>query len=176
MNIPLTILGKVEKDLSEAMKRKGELTEKLKNNETNESLKIEMDGCENKLKTLRLIKAELIKKNDKKEYTLSEDKEIKVLLGMKEERTKYIDVYNKANRKDLAETLVKENNIISEFVPAQPSDDEIKSFTIEVINKFKESQGDGYKPSIKDMGKVMPLVKAKYPLANGDMIKSILLG
>lgn len=161
-----TIFSKVEADLNKQMTEKAKLVAEKK----------PTDKVDPRIKILKLIKAELIKKNDGREYKLPEPKEINVLTGMKDERDKYIDVYEKANRKDLADTLRDENTVISEFIPALPSDDEVKEFAEKVVKDYLTSKGDGYEPTIKDMGSVMPLVKAKYPNAKGDVVRAALLG
>lgn len=167
------VLTVVELLLQKAMKKKGELIEKLTSND-NEADRKELSETENRLKTLRMIKAELIKKNDKKDYTLERDKEIKVLIGMKEERDKYVDVYNKANRIDLAQNLIDEISVISEFIPAQPDDEEVRQFAINVIDNYLSEQPEGYKLSKRDMGKIMPLVKSFYPNVNGKIVEEAL--
>ena len=177
MEEKVTILSIVENYMKEEMKRKGEVLEALKTpeNETAknkaESKKVEI---ENRLKTLRLIKAELIKKNDKTEYTLDEATEKTVLVDMKKERSKFIKQYKGAGRNDLAEELSKEVSVIKEFLPGMPDDEEIVAYINQVIDEFLSTKEEGYKLTPRDMGFIVKPVRAKYKDADGSLIKETL--
>jgi len=80
---------------------------------------------------------------------------VKVLKKMKKQRQDSVDLYKKGNRQELLEVEEAEIKIIDTFLPKQLSDEETKKICKEVI----ETSGAS---SIKDMGKIMGLLKQKY--------------
>ena len=176
MEEKVTILSMVENYMKEEMKKKGEVAEALKTveGEAAEKAKANKAAVENRLKTLRLIKAELTKKNDKVEYTLDEASEKAVLVDMKKERAKFIKQYTKAGRNDLAEELADEVAVIKEFLPGIPDDEEIVAFINKVIDDFLATKEAGYKLTPRDMGSIVKPVREKYKDADGSLIKETL--
>tara|TARA_B100000029_G_scaffold76145_1_gene67943 strand:- start:1623 stop:2087 length:465 start_codon:yes stop_codon:yes gene_type:complete len=84
------------------------------------------------------------------------DEDIKKLLKkMIKQRDESIEIYKKNNRQDLLEVEKKEHQIISSFLPKQLSEEETKNICNETIKKLNAS-------SIKDMGKVMGVLKKDY--------------
>ena len=132
------------------------LKEKIENNYNN-SLK-----TKNKVKisTYRLILSsikdlDIINRSgpNKKE---THDEDIKKLLKkMLKQRDESIEVYKKNNRQDLLEVEQKEHEIISSFLPKQLGEEKTISICNEIINKLDAT-------SIKDMGKVMGVLKKDY--------------
>ena len=176
METKKTILSVVESYMKEEMKKKGEVAEELKTveGEARKKAEAEKAAVENRLKTLRLIKAELTKKNDKVEYTLDEETEKGVLVEMKKERAKFIKQYKAAGRNDLAEELANEVSVIKEFLPGMPDDDEIVAYINQVIDEFLATKEPGYKLTPRDMGSIVKPVRAKYKDADGSLIKETL--
>ena len=80
---------------------------------------------------------------------------IKVLKKMKKQRQDSADLYKKGNRQELLDAEEAEIKIIDTFLPKQLSDEETKKICKQII----ESSGAS---SIKDMGKIMGLLKQKY--------------
>ena len=74
---------------------------------------------------------------------------------MIKQRRDSIDAYNKGGRKELADGEAKEIEIINEFLPEQMSDVAVEDAVNEVISLSEAS-------SIKDMGKVMGLLREKF--------------
>ena len=86
----------------------------------------------------------------------TDDEDIKKLLKkMIKQRAESIDIYKKNNRPDLLEVELKENAILSSFLPKQLSEEETKNICNEVVKKLNAT-------SIKDMGKVMGALKKEY--------------
>ena len=84
------------------------------------------------------------------------DQEItQVLRKMKKQRQDSADLYKKGGRQELLETEVAEIKIIDTFLPKQLSEEETKKICKEVIESVGAS-------SVKDMGKIMGLLKQKY--------------
>ena len=112
------------------------------------------------ISTLRLILAAIKEKDiiSKGKGHCSEvnDKEIISLLQtMIKQRKGSIELYMKGKRVDLAKKEEDEIKIISNFLPSQLSKEEID----EIINNTLESNEVN---SIKDIGKVMKIIKDKY--------------
>ena len=78
-----------------------------------------------------------------------------ILKKMIKQRNESCEVYKKAGRTELLESETKEINVINIFLPKQLSDDETKKICEDVI---KSSGAE----SIKDMGKVMSVLKSKH--------------
>ena len=112
------------------------------------------------ISTLRLILAAIKEKDiiSKVKGNSSEvnDKEIISLLQtMIKQRKGSIELYMKGKRVDLAKKEEDEIKIISNFLPSQLSKEEID----EIINSTIISAGFN---SMKDMGKVIRIIKEKY--------------
>ena len=86
----------------------------------------------------------------------TDDNEIKQLMKkMIKQRNESIEIYKKNNRQDLLEVEEKEVSILSSYLPKQLSDNETKDICQKVIQEVKAQ-------SIKDMGKVMSILKKNY--------------
>ena len=86
----------------------------------------------------------------------TDDEDIKKLLKkIVKQRAESIDIYKKNNRKDLLEVEQNEYNILTGFLPKQLSEEETKKICEEVIKSVGAS-------SMKDMGKVMGVLKSKH--------------
>jgi hypothetical protein len=79
----------------------------------------------------------------------------KLLKKMIKQRVESIDIYKKNNRQDLLEVEQKEYEILSSFLPKQLSEEETKKICNELAKKLNAT-------SIKDMGKVMGVLKKEY--------------
>ena len=80
---------------------------------------------------------------------------IGILKKMIKQRNESSEVYKKAGRSELLEIETKEINVISIFLPKQLSEEETKKICEQVIKSVGAS-------SMKDMGKVMGVLKSKY--------------
>ena len=78
-----------------------------------------------------------------------------LLKKMIKQRNESCEVYKKAGRNELLENETKEIEVISNFLPKQLSDDETKKLCQDAIKSSGAS-------SMKDMGKVMGVLKAKH--------------
>ena len=79
---------------------------------------------------------------------MNPDDEMKILLSGVKKRKDSIEMYEKANRKDLADKEAAEIAIIQEYLPKQMDRDEAAA----IITKIIADAGT------KELGKVMPLV------------------
>jgi uncharacterized protein YqeY len=126
-----------------------------------------------KLDTLKLIKTELVKV-EKSGITIDDAKEVSILLKMIDQRKESIAQYIKGDRSDLAELEQKEIDVIKQYIPEQPTDDEIADYTKDVIKHYIEQNDADYMVSMKDMKAILSMVQEKYPTANGKIVSNVL--
>ena len=126
------------------------------NNALSESLKSKQSD---RVLTLRAIvsakKDKEIEKRtqDKKEVT--DEDMISILNKMLKQRKESVEMYQKASRQDLVDKENTEIKIIEEFLPQQFSQEEVEKVCNEAISSVGAS-------NLKDMGKVMAVLKEKY--------------
>ena len=130
------------------------MREKLK-----EDLKVAMKAGEReKVDALRLINAALKDKDIEARVSggsVSDADVLAVLQKMIKSRQESLDIYEKNNRPDLAEKERGEIAVISAYLPQQLSE-------AEVAEAVKAAIAETGAASIKDMGKVVAALKAKY--------------
>ena len=78
-----------------------------------------------------------------------------ILKKMIKQRNESCEVYKKAGRKELLENETREIEVISDFLPKQLGEEETKKLCQEAIKSSGAS-------SMKDMGKVMGILKSKH--------------
>ena len=110
--------------------------------------------------TLRLINAAIkykdIEARPKGNPTGIDDSAVMSLLqSMIKQRKESIEMYRQGHRDDLAAKEQAEVDIIQSFLPQQMTEEEMKVAIRDVITQTGAT-------SVKDMGKVMGTVKAKY--------------
>ena len=113
-----------------------------------------------KINTLRLIKS-AIKDKDISSRT-SENKEgindneiLSLLISLIKQRKDSIEQFQKAKRDDLIKNEQNEINIINIYLPQQKSEEETQNIVSELIKNHNME-------SIKDMGKLMSIIKKDY--------------
>lgn len=120
----------------------------------------------------KLIKAEFLKAEKEKDFKgWNEAAEIKILMKMAAQRNDSIDQYNKAGRTDLAEAEKNELEYINKFIPKQPTDEEVKAYTQDIINDMKSKNME---ISMKNMKYVLGEVQKKFSMANGKLVSQVL--
>ena len=107
-----------------------------------------------RLKTLRLITSAIKQIEVDKRIELDDDGVIAVLEKMLKQRKDSIEQFEKAGRAELAAIEIAAVAIIKEYMPEQMSDEEVDALIDEAI----ASTGAA---SMKDMGKVMGMLKPK---------------
>jgi uncharacterized protein len=111
-----------------------------------------------KVDALRLINAALKDKDIEARgagKTLSGDDELALLQKMIKSRQESLEIYEKAGREDLAGKERGEIAVISAYLPQQLSEAEVADAVTAAIAEVGAT-------SIKDMGKVVASLKAKY--------------
>ena len=112
------------------------------------------------ISTLRLILAaikerDIANRTSEKKDPVKDAEIIKVLRRLKKQRQESADLYKKGARQELFEAEQSEIKIIDTFLPKQLSEEETRKICKDVIESLET-------PSIKDMGKIMGLLKKKY--------------
>ena len=109
--------------------------------------------------TLRLVLSAIkdaeIAGRSKGQKEIQDSDIISLLKKMVKQRNESCEVYKKANRKELLEIETREIEVISSFLPKQLSEEETKKICQDVIKSTGAS-------SMKDMGKVMGVLKSKH--------------
>ncbi len=121
------------------------------------------------LESLRAIKSEILLAQTKSGASdnLTEDIEIKLLQKLVKQRKDSAVLYKEQGRDDLAEPELAQINVISQFLPKQMSEENLKNIVVEIIEKVGAT-------SMKDMGKVMGLASKQLAgKADGKAISTI---
>jgi len=111
-------------------------------------------GDKSRLQTIRLILSAVKQQEIDTREEQSDDDIIASLTKMQKQRRESISQFEQAGRKDLVDKEEQELVVISEYLPAALSDDEIDKL---IAGAMTESGAS----SIKDMGKVMGILKPK---------------
>jgi len=126
-----------------------------------DALKSAMKSKEaNRLSTLRLISAaikdrDIALRGEGREEGVGEGEILAILGKMVKQRQESARVYEEGGRLELAERETSEITVIEEFLPRQLSAEETEAAVAKAI-------ADAGASSIRDMGKVMGLLKGKY--------------
>ena len=111
-------------------------------------------GDKQRLGVIRLVLAAVKQKEVDDRVELSDEQVLAVLDKMVKQRRDSITQYEGAGRNELAEQEKFEIGVIQEFLPAALSEEEIGTLVDEAISSTGAA-------SIRDMGKVMGIVKPK---------------
>ncbi len=125
----MVFLEKIDGDLKAAMKGKDEV----------------------RLKTLRMLKSDLIYKGKERGGDLTDEDILAVLTSAAKRRTEAIEEYRRGGRDDLVAEESAEFEIIKEFLPDQLSTEELNELVDSAIADTDAS-------SVRDLGAVMKLL------------------
>lgn len=113
-----------------------------------------------RLSTLRLISAAIkdrdINARGEGKEAISDDEILALLQKMVKQREESVSVYEKAGREDLAEQERGEIKVIQDYLP-KPLSEEETAEQIDIAIAETEAKG------LRDMGKVVAALKAKFP-------------
>ena len=133
------------------MSLKNQIEEKL-----NQALKAK---DKNTYPTLRLIVSAIkdaeIANRSKEKKDISDSDIMGILKKMIKQRNESCEVYKKAGRTELLDNETKEINVINAFLPKQLNNEETRKMCEEVIKSVGAT-------SMKDMGKIMGVLKSKH--------------
>ncbi len=140
-----------------------------------DDMKVAMKGGDKaRLGVIRMILAAIKQIEVDERIELDDDRTIAVLDKMLKQRRESIKQFREAGRDDLADTEELEIVVIQDFLPQALTDEEIEGMITQAV-------ADSGAESIKDMGKVMGLLKPKMQ-GRADMsvvsakIKAVLVG
>ncbi len=106
-------------------------------------------GDKLKTETLRMLRAQILEfEKSGAGREMNADDDMKILLSSVKKRKDSIEMYEKANRMDLADKELKEIEIVQAYLPKQMSREEAEI----IITKIIADAGT------KELSKVMPLV------------------
>jgi uncharacterized protein YqeY len=115
--------------------------------------------AERKLSTLRMVNSSIknadIEARGHGKPPLSDDDILGLLQKMIKQRQESVELYDKGGRAELAAQEREEIAVITAYLPKQMSDDEIKAAIAATITETGAA-------GMKDMGKVIGVLKAKY--------------
>lgn len=137
-------------------------------NRLSEDLKTAMKAKEKiKVETIRMVRAQLKDFQIAKGDELNEEDEISVLTNAAKKRKEALELYEKSDRQDLIEQEKQELEIISAYLPAQLSKEEVEKVVLKVMEEVEAS-------SPQDLGKVMgATMKDLKGKADGRMVQEI---
>ncbi len=129
----MSLMEKIRNDMKEAMKSKEK----------------------ERLSTIRMLISEIKKRQIDSGKEFDDNDILRVIKSMVKSREDSVKAYKEGGREDLAEKEQKEIDVLKSYLPEQLSEKEIEKIVEEAI---KESGA----VSVRDMGKVMKIVMAKY--------------
>jgi len=114
---------------------------------------------ERRISTLRMVNAALknadIEARGQGKDALADEAVLALLQKMIKQRQESIELYEKGGREELADQERQEVAIITGYLPKQMSEDEVKAAIAAAISETGAA-------SMKDMGKVIGVLRAKY--------------
>lgn len=125
-------IDRIQADLTAAMREKDEL----------------------RLSVLRMVKTALKNKEIEKMHPLTDLESLQVLQTLVKQRRESVEQFTRGGRTDLAEKEAKEIGIIEQYLPAAPTDQEIR----EAIEAAIDEAGAD---SLKNMGAVIKAARAR---------------
>lgn len=126
----------------------------LKDQVTSDMKEAMKAGAKERLAVIRLILAAVKQKEVDERITLDDAQLLAVLEKMLKQRRESVTQFLQGNRKDLADKEEAEIKVIQAYMPAQLSDAELDKLVAEAVAESGAA-------SIKDMGKVMGILKPK---------------
>ena len=124
-------------------------------------------GDKDRLSTIRLLRGQIKDAAINQQKELDEDEELAVLANAAKKRRESILAFENAGRNDLVEKESNELVVIQTYLPEQLGEKEIEKIVDSAIQEAGAQ-------TIKDLGKVMPLVMAKVKgRADGKVVSQV---
>ena len=112
-----------------------------------------------RVSTLRLINAAIVDRDialrGKGKDKADDEEVLDILTKMVKQREESTKLYTEGGRAELADQEIEETGIIREFLPKQLSEEEVSA----IVEKLISETGAA---SLRDMGKVMGILKTQY--------------
>lgn len=120
-----------------------------------------------RLSTIRLMLAEIERKEKEKGLPAENDVIIQLFFSMIKKRREAIDLFIKGGRQDLADKEQQEILIIESYLPTQMCDEDIRQEAVAAISELGAR-------SVKEMGRIMAVLSKKLAgKAQGSIISRI---
>lgn len=116
-----------------------------------------------KLNVIRMLKSAVQMEAIEKKKDLSDDEVIAVIKREVKKRNSSVEEYTKYGKDEMVESLKKEIEILSVYLPEELSDDALATIVDDTIKEVGAE-------SMKDMGNVIKTISAKYG-SQADMSK-----
>ncbi|MGI6092534.1 MAG: GatB/YqeY domain-containing protein [Veillonellaceae bacterium] len=120
-----------------------------------------------RLSVIRMVRANIKNVEIDRKKELSEEEVLEVLAKEVKMRRDSLEEFQKANRTDLVQSLQQEIEILTQYLPEQLSEAEVRSLVTEAVDS---TQASGPKEMGKVMAVLMPKVKGR---ADGKMVNAI---
>lgn len=116
---------------------------------------------------ITMLRAAILQVEKDSQKTLNDDEICAIVAKEVKKRKESVKEYEKVNREDIVESLNKEIKILSKYLPEQLTQEEIEKLVDQAIVESKAI-------SIRDMGKVMSILKSKTAgKADGKLVSDI---
>ena len=116
---------------------------------------------------ITLVRAAILQVEKDERRELSEDDIVGIISKQVKQRKDVLIDFQKANRQDLIDQTEREIEVLTEYLPQQLSEEELKVIVLDAINEVGAT-------SMKDMGKIMGIVMPKIKgRADGGMVNKI---
>lgn len=116
---------------------------------------------------ITMLRASILQVEKDTQKTLNDDEICAIVAKEVKKRKESLKEYEEANREDIVESLKREIEVLSKYLPEQLTKEEIEKLVEQAI---VESQAT----SMKDMGKVMSILRPKTAgKADGKLVSDI---
>lgn len=134
----------------------------------NRDMKIALkEGQKERLSVIRMAKSAILYAEKERMHELDDGEIIEVLSREVKKRKDDMAEYERLGKKDVAESLGREIDILLSYLPQQLTDDEVEEIVRQTIFEIGAN-------SLKDMGKVMNAVMPKVKgRADGRVVNTI---
>jgi uncharacterized protein YqeY len=121
----------------------------------NQDMKTAMKGKQtDRLSTIRQLRSAIKNKEIELRQEIDDSTILAVISTLVKQRRESAELYRSNDRPELADKEEAELAVLQQYLPAQLSEDELRALVAEVISTTGAT-------SLKDIGRVMPVVMAK---------------
>jgi uncharacterized protein YqeY len=121
----------------------------------NQDMKTAMKGKQtDRLSTIRQLRSAIKNKEIELRQEIDDNAILAVISTLVKQRRESAELYRSNDRPELADKEEAELAVLQQYLPAQLSEDELRALVAEVISTTGAT-------SLKDIGRVMPVVMAK---------------
>ncbi len=121
----------------------------------NQDMKVAMKGRQTeRLSTIRQLRSAIKNKEIELRQEIDDTAILAVITTLVKQRRESAELYRSNDRPELADKEEAELAVLQQYLPAQLSEDELRTLVAQVIAEAQAT-------SLKDIGKVMPVVMTK---------------